>query len=137
LLNNSSLERNEIIGIMEGVHYSLWIDKSLEWLRMLLSSVMGRSILTSLELPWPIILSDLPISSENLHLVHHLDEGPGRDSLLDVYEALVAREERIIPPYGRTHPLSGWLFQPTVPLPPVELVGNFEIHLELYRRFHH
>jgi hypothetical protein len=137
LLNNSSLERDEIIGIMEGVHYSLWNERGLEWLRMLLSSVMGRSILTNLELPWPVILSKLPISSENLHLVHHLDDGPGKDSLLDVFEALVAREEQVIPPYGRTHPLSGWLFQPTIPLPPTEIVGNIEIHLELHRRFHH
>ena len=137
LLNNVPLDRDEVVGIMKGVHYSLWNERALEWLRMLLSSATGRSILTNLELPWPVVLSDLPISSENLHLVHHLEDGPGKDSLLDVFEALVAREEKAIPPYGRTHPLSGWLFQPTVPLPSTEIIGNTDIHLELHRRFHH
>jgi hypothetical protein len=66
-----------------------------------------------------------------------MDEGPGKDSLLDVLDGLEAREQGIKPSYGRTHPLSGWLFQPIIPLPSLVLEGDLDIHIELHRRFHH
>ena len=136
LKEHSNITREQIIGIIEDVHFSLWKDDALDWLRILIASTSGRSILSTLSIPWPILLCDVPLSSDTLHLVHHMDEGPGKDSLLDVLDGLEAREQGIRPSYGRTHPLSGWLFQPMIPLPPLDFEGDLEIHIELHRRFH-
>ena len=47
---------------------------------------MGRAAISILELPWPAILCSQEIKSEDLVLVHHMPEGVGKDSLLDVLE---------------------------------------------------
>ena len=135
LLENKNLEREQMLAIMEDVHFSLWKSESTSWLSVCLSSSMGRAALSMLELPWPAILCDQAIKSEDLVLIHHMPEGVGTDSLLDVFEGLTAAEQGSSPPVGRTHPFAGWLFKQTVPLVPLETEYNLDIHLELYRRF--
>ena len=135
LFQNENLEREQILAIMEDVHFSLWKNQSLNWLSVCLSSTMGRSALSLLELPWPAILCDLEFSSEDLILVHHIPDGVGKDSLLDVLEGASAAENGITPPSGRTHPYSGWLFQDRIPLMPLETSWDLDIHIELHRRF--
>ena len=120
---------------MEDVHFSLWDSKATLWLSVCLSSTMGRAAISILELPWPAILCSQEIKSEDLVLVHHMPEGVGKDSLLDVLEGITAAEQGLNPPVGRTHPFAGWLFKQTVPLIPLETEYNLDIHLELHRRF--
>lgn len=135
LFEDKVLEREQMLAIMEDVHFSLWDSKATLWLSVCLSSTMGRAALSLLELPWPAILCDQGIKSEDLVLVHHMPEGIGKESLLDVLEGITAAEQGLNPPVGRTHPFAGWLFKQTVPLIPLETEYNLDIHLELHRRF--
>ena len=129
-------DRDAIMGIITTVNHSLWKENALEWLRLFLSSTQGRLLLSKLEIPWPVLLCDSVLLSEDLKLTHHMDSGPGHDSLLDVLDALDARERGIAPPRGRTHPMVGWLFQTTVPIVPIHCEGDMEIHIALHRRLH-
>ena len=45
LLDNQELDREQILAIMEDVHYSVWKNESTSWLPICLSSTMGRSAL--------------------------------------------------------------------------------------------
>ena len=96
---------------------------------------MGRSALSQISLPWPVILYDQNISSDELALVHHIPDGVGKDSLLDSLEGITSLEKGVSPPSGRTHPYSGWLFKEKVPLIPLQSKGDYDIHIELHRRF--
>jgi hypothetical protein len=135
LLEEQNLEREEMLAIMEDVHHSLWKGKAKPWLSVCLSSSMGRAALSMLDLPWPAILWEQDLKSDELVLVHHMPEGIGKDSLLDVLEGITAAEQGTNPPIGRCHPYAGWLFQKTVPIVPLETEYNLDVHLELYRRF--
>ncbi len=134
LLESDTFNREQILAIMEDVHFSLWRNKSRAWLTNCLSSAMGRSALSMLGLPWPVILSEMEIPSEELALVHHMPEGIGKDSLLDSLEGITASEQGFSPPVGRTHPFAGWLFSDKVPLIPLETESNMDIHIALHRR---
>ena len=134
LLEEQNLEREEMLAIMEDVHHSLWKGKAKPWLSVCLSSSMGRAALSMLDLPWPAILWEQEVKSDELVLVHHMPEGIGKDSLLDVLEGITAAEQGTHPPIGRCHPYAGWLFQKTVPIVPLETEYNLDVHLELYRR---
>jgi len=135
LLNQDNFEREDVLGIMEDVHFSLWKNHSTSWLLMCMSSTLGRSALSLLDLPWAAILFEQDLKSEDLVLVHHMPEGIGTDSLEDVAEALKAAEEGRPPVSGKSHPLVGWLFQKQMPEPPLTTDFNQEIHLALHRRF--
>ena len=124
-----------MLGIMEDVHFSLWKKYSVPWLLNCMSSSLGRDALSILDLPWPAILYDENLKSEDLVLVHHMPEGIGTDSLVDVVEGINAAEEGRPPITGKTHPLAGWLFQKQVPYPSLSTDYNQEIHLALHRRF--
>ena len=54
---------------------------------------MGRAALSMLDLPWPAILWDQGLKSDELVLVHHMPEGVGKDSLLDVLDGISAFEQ--------------------------------------------
>ena len=135
LLNQDNFEREDALAIMEDVHYSLWKKHSASWLLMCMSSTLGRSALSSLDLPWAAILFEQDLKSEDLVLVHHMPEGVGTDSLEDVVEALNAAEQGRPPVSGKSHPLAGWLFQKQMPEPPLTTDFNQDIHLALHRRF--
>lgn len=135
LFENINLEREWMLAIMEDVHYSLWQHQSATWLSVCLSSSLGRSALMMLDLPWPAIVYEQQLKSEDLVLVHHMPDGVGKDSLLDVLDGLTSAEEGRPPSKGRTHPYAGWLFQEKTPLPTLETNFNQEIHLALHRRF--
>jgi hypothetical protein len=135
LLNQDNFEREDVLGIMEDVHFSLWKSHSTSWLLMCMSSNLGRSALSLLDLPWAAILFEQDLKAEDLVLVHHMPEGIGTDSLEDVVEALNAAEEGRPPVSGKSHPLAGWLFQKQMPEPPLTTDFNQEIHLALHRRF--
>jgi hypothetical protein len=135
LLNQDNFEREDVLGIMEDVHFSLWEKHSTSWLLMCMSSTLGRSALSLLDLPWAAILFKQDLKAEDLVLVHHMPEGIGTDSLEDVVEALNAAEEGRPPVSGKSHPLAGWLFQKQMPEPPLTTDFNQEIHLALHRRF--
>jgi hypothetical protein len=135
LLNQDNFEREEALAIMEDVHHSLWKKHSTSWLQLCMSSTLGRSALSLLDLPWAAILFEQDLKSEDLVLVHHMPEGIGTDSLEDVVEALNAAEEGRPPVSGKSHPLAGWLFQKQMPEPPLTTDFNQEIHLALHRRF--
>jgi hypothetical protein len=135
LLEDKKLDREDILAIMEDVHYSLWIQKSASWLTTCLASTMGRNALSMLNLPWPAILYQQNISSEDVTLVHHMPDGIGKTSLLDVLDGILAAEQGKPPALGRTHPLAGWLFQKHVPMVPIENTDDPDIHLALHRRF--
>ena len=135
LLNQDNFEREDVLGIMEDVHFSLWKSHSTSWLLMCMSSNLGRSALSLLDLPWAAILFEQDLKAEDLVLVHHMPEGIGTDSLEDVVEALNASEEGRPPVSGKSHPLAGWLFQKQMPEPPLTTDFNQEIHLALHRRF--
>jgi len=134
LFENQIVEREEMLALMEDVHYSLWKTNAISWLSICLSSTMGRAALSMLDLPWPAILWEQGLKSEELVLVHHMPEGIGKDSLLDVLEGLTAAEQGMNPPLGRIHPYSGWLFQKSVPIIPLATEYNLDVHLELHRR---
>ena len=87
-----------------------------------------------LDSPWPAILWEQGLKSEELVLVHNMPEGIGKDSLLDVLEGITAAEQGMNPPLGRIHPYSGWLFQKSVPIIPLATEYNLDVHLELHRR---
>ena len=135
LLNQDNFEREDALAIMEDVHHSLWKKHSTSWLQLCMSSTLGRSALSLLDLPWAAILFEQDLKSEDLVLVHHMPEGIGTDSLEDVVEALNAAEEGRPPVSGKSHPLAGWLFQKQMPEPPLTTDFNQEIHLALHRRF--
>ena len=135
LLSNQIVDRNQMLAIMEDVHYSLWKHNSKEWLSVCLSSSIGRAALSMLELPWPVILSGQGLNSEELALVHHMPEGIGKNSLLDSLEGITASEQGINPPVARTHPFAGWLFKELVPMISLETDYDLDIHIELHRRF--
>ena len=134
LLNNEPLSRSEMLAIMEDVNHLLWAHKAKIWLLSCLASNVGRTALSTLELPWPVILSQSEVNSEELNLVYHMPEGIGTDSLLDSIEGLHAYESGKTPPIGRTHPYAGWLFQDKIPTIPLECDSNLEIHIALHRR---
>ena len=134
LLENITLSRSQMLAIMEDVNYSLWKHKAKTWLISCLSSNVGRTALTELDLPWPVILVDSEISSEDLNLIYHMPEGGGKDSLLDTIEGIEAAELGKTPPMGRTHPFAGWLFQDTIPSIPMDCHWNVDIHIALHRR---
>ena len=123
-----------MLAIMEDVNYSLWKHKAKTWLISCLSSNVGRTALAELDLPWPVILVDSDISSEDLNLIYHMPEGGGKDSLLDTIEGIEAAELGKTPPMGRTHPFAGWLFQDTIPSIPMDCHWNIDIHIALHRR---
>ena len=135
LLKQDNFDREQMLGIMEDVHFSLWKKYSVPWLLNCMSSSLGRDALSVLDLPWPAILYDENLKSEDLVLVHHMPEGIGTDSLVDVVEGINAAEEGRPPMLGKTHPLAGWLFQKQVPYPRLSTDYNQEIHLALHRRF--
>ena len=136
LFENKTLnDRVSILAIMEDVHHSLWEKESLQWLLVCLGSTMGRAALSMLDLPWPAILYKKRINSDELRLVHHMPDGPGKDSLLDVLDGLESVENNLPPKRGRTHPMAGWLFQEKIPKPPLKDNHNMEIHIALHRRF--
>ena len=135
LLEEQNLDRGEMLAIMEDVHHSLWKEKAKPWLSVCLSSSMGRAALSMLDLPWPAILWEQGLKSDELVLVHHMPDGIGKDSLLDVLEGITAAEQGMNPPIGRCHPYAGWLFQKAVPIVSLETEHNLDVHLELYRRF--
>ena len=135
LLTHENVEREEMLGIMEDVHFSLWKEYSVSWLLNCMSTSLGRDALSILDLPWPAIIHDQNLKSEDLVLIHHMPEGVGTDSLIDVFEGINAAEEGRPPKIGKTHPLAGWLFQEQVPHPPLSTEYNQEIHLALHRRF--
>ena len=135
LLENQTLEREQMLAIMEDVHYSLWKGKAQNWLSNCLSSTLGRDALSILDVPWPVILSGQEITSDELALVHYMPEGIGKESLLDSLDGVTAAEQGTNPPIGRTHPFAGWLFKDKVPHVPLETNFDFEIHIELHRRF--
>ena len=87
-----------------------------------------------IDLPWPAILYEQRITSQELILVHHMPEGIGKDALMDVLEGVSAAEEGRTPAHGRTHPLAGWLFQNQVPMIPITTDFNPDVHLALHRR---
>ena len=134
LYENQNLDREEMLAIMEDVHHSLWKPKAKSWLSVCLSSSMGRAALSMLDLPWPAILWDQGLKSDELVLVHHMPDGVGKNSLLDVLDGIAAFEQGTNPPIGRCHPYAGWLFQETVPILPLETEHNLDVHLELHRR---
>ena len=134
LYENHNLDREGMLAIMEDVHHSLWKSKAPSWLSVCLSSSMGRAALSMLDLPWPAILWDQGLKSDELVLVHHMPEGIGKDSLLDVLDGISAFEQGMNPPIGRSHPFACWLFQKTVPILPIETDHNLHVHIELHRR---
>ena len=134
LLNNEPLSRSDMLAIMEDVNYSLWAHKAKNWLVSCLASNVGRTALSTLDLPWPVILYRSDVTSEDLNLVYHMPDGIGTDSLLDSIEGLQAFENGKTPPIGRTHPYAGWLFQDKIPTIPLECDSNLEIHIALHRR---
>ena len=134
LYENHNLDREGMLAIMEDVHHSLWKSKAPSWLSVCLSSSMGRAALSMLDLPWPAILWDQGLKSDELVLVHHMPEGIGKDSLLDVLDGISAFEQGMNPPIGRSHPFACWLFQKTVPILPIETEHNLDVHIELHRR---
>ena len=134
LHENQNLDREEMLAIMEDVHHSLWKSNAGSWLSVCLSSSMGRAALSMLDLPWPAILWDQGLKSDELVLVHHMPEGIGKESLLDVLDGITAFEQGMNPPIGRCHPYAGWLFQKAVPIVPLETEHNLDVHLELHRR---
>ena len=134
LLENTTLSRSQMLAIMEDVNYSLWKHKAKTWLISCLSSNVGRTALAELDLPWPVILVDSEISSEDLNLIYHMPEGGGKDSLLDTIEGIEAAELGKTPPMGRTHPFAGWLFQDIIPSIPMDCHWNVDIHIALHRR---
>lgn len=87
-----------------------------------------------IDLPWPAILYQQGLTSEDLVLVHHMPDGVGKDALMDVLEGISAAEEGRNPPCGRTHPLAGWLFQKQVPSLSAASDFNPDVHLALHRR---
>ncbi|MGB2276979.1 MAG: ArsR/SmtB family transcription factor [Candidatus Poseidoniaceae archaeon] len=135
LLEDNVVDRTQMLAIMEDVHYSLWEDKSESWLLNCLASSVGRTALSSLEIPWPVILSKKDISSEDLALVHHMPNGVGKDYLIDSLMGITASEQGIHPSLGKTHPFAGWLFKDSVPMVPLETKHDLDIHIELHRRF--
>ncbi len=135
LLEDNVAERTQMLAVMEDVHYSLWEHKSASWLVNCLASSVGRTALSSIEIPWPVILSKLKISSDDLALVHHMPDGIGKDSLLDSLMGISASERGVNPSVGRTHPFAGWLFMDSVPMVPLETKHDLDIHIELHRRF--
>ena len=136
LLDDAVTDRNQMLAVMEDVHFSLWMNKSQTWLSNCLSSSVGRTALSILEIPWPVVLSKQGISSEELSLIHHMPDGIGKDSLLDSLEGIYASERGVNPSVGRTHPFAGWLFKDSVPLVPLDTEHDLDIHIELHRRFH-
>ncbi|MAV03923.1 MAG: hypothetical protein CMA19_06620 [Euryarchaeota archaeon] len=134
LLQNTQFSRDEILAIMEDVHYSLWLENSSSWLPTCLASSIGRTALSMIDLPWPAILYQQGLTSEDLVLVHHMPDGVGKDALMDVLEGISAAEEGRNPPCGRTHPLAGWLFQKQVPSLSAASDFNPDVHLALHRR---
>ena len=134
LIEDKKLTREEMLAIMEDVHYSLWIQKSVSWLTTCLASTMGRNALSMLDLPWPAILFQQNLVSEDVTLVHHMPDGVGKTSLLDVLDGIIAAEQGKPPALGRTHPLAGWLFQKHVPMVPIENENDPDVHLALHRR---
>ena len=135
LLDDAITDRNQMLAVMEDVHYSLWRNKSQTWLSSCLSSSIGRTALSTLEIPWPVVLSKQGMSSEELSLIHHMPEGTGKDSLLDSLEGIYASEQGVNPSVGRTHPFAGWLFKDSVPMVPLDTEHDLDIHIELHRRF--
>ena len=134
LLENKTLDRNEILAVMEDVHYSLWANQSASWLATCMASSSGRAALSLLDLPWPAILFQQDLTSEDLVLVHHMPDGIGTDGIMAVLEGISAAEEGRPPPQGRTHPYAGWLFQNRVPMIPISCESNPDVHLALHRR---
>jgi hypothetical protein len=134
LLENKTLDRNEILAVMEDVHYSLWANQSASWLATCMASASGRAALSLLDLPWPAILFQQDLTSEDIVLVHHMPDGIGTDGIMDVLEGISAAEEGRPPPQGRTHPYAGWLFQNRVPMIPISCESNPDVHLALHRR---
>ncbi len=135
LLEDNVADRTQMLAVMEDVHYSLWQHKSDTWLLNCLASSIGRTALSSLEIPWPVILSKKDITSENLALVHHMPDGVGKDYLTDSLMGITAKEQGVNPSLGITHPFAGWLFKETVPMVPLETEYDLDIHIELHRRF--
>ena len=135
LLEDNVVDRTQMLAVMEDVHYSLWQHKSETWLLNCLASSIGRTALSSLEIPWPVILSKKDISSEDLALVHHMPDGVGKDYLTDSLMGITAKEQGVNPSLGITHPFAGWLFKDSVPMVPLETKHDLDIHFELHRRF--
>ena len=134
LYHNPPSDRDSILGIMEDVHHSLWQEHALEWLKLFLTTSIGRSALCDLDVPWPILLSDKELNSSELSLIHHMGDGVGKISLIDVFNSLQSKENHRPPPICNSHPLAGWLFYPHVPNIPNKCEGDLEIHLALHRR---
>lgn len=135
LLEDNVVERTQMLAVMEDVHYSLWQHKSESWLLNCLASSIGRTALSSLKIPWPVILSKKDISSEDLALVHHMPDGVGKDYLIDSLMGITASEQGVNPSLGITHPFAGWLFKDSVPMVHLETKHDLDIHIELHRRF--
>ena len=66
MLDDNVVDRTQMLAVMEDVHYSL-CSINLKLAPELLGLSIGRTALSSLEIPWPVILSKKDISSEDLH----------------------------------------------------------------------
>jgi len=104
-----------------------WADKAESWLRSQLSNSAGRAFLSSTDIPWPALIirpkgeqvgppgSRRPhpgppkMHIQDLRMINHLGDGIGKDSLLDLLDALESASSKSPPEPGRTHLLVGWL----------------------------
>lgn len=104
-----------------------WADRAESWLRNQLSNSTGRAFLSRTDIPWPVMIirpkgelvgppgsrkphPGAPTTHlEDLRLIHHLDAGFGKDSLMDLLDALESATNNTPPKPGRTHLLVGWL----------------------------
>ena len=133
LIGNQLLSPTEQRKVMRKIYWKLWAHVGKAWLIQQLATHAGRSFLSKLDVPWAVILCDNPPEIQEIHLVNHLENGIGKNALLDVYDAI---KTVYAPPKGRTHPLVGWLFREKIPFVSEKVYADETIHLELYRRFH-
>ncbi len=127
LESDDSISANRQRELISDTPFMWWADKAESWLRIQLSNSTGRAFLSRTDVPWPALIirpkgeqvgppgsrkphPGLPSEHiEDFRLIHHLDEGIGKESLLDLLDALESASSNTPPEPGRTHLLVGWL----------------------------
>ncbi len=136
------LEEDDAILIISQLPWRWWAGWANQLLIAAIQTAKGREVLSQTNLPWAAILfqaagapspspgtlvtySGCSAEIEIVLAQHRYDllrrGGLGTEQLLDVHDSLLAIVENKPPPFGRCHPLVGWLIQPLETWPPLDI----------------
>ncbi len=157
LITNNPISLEQSRKYMDILPFNWWLNQGYEWLKIQLNSTSGRNWLSQKYLPWPAIISRTQgekcgppgyqetfttknLDSDDLLHILIVEQGVGRDSLLDTYEMIFSNEQKQKLPLGRSHPLVCLLVRDSSQWPHIDIsileLGDKDVASLLFARYY-